>query len=331
MLHQPLARPLLLVLLALLAMLTVSSCRNECDPMEGIAPRAEMQKLVQEISAFGRAQKPGFIVIANNGLDLLRTGDAADSAYLDTIDGLMYESMFYTQKGKDERLVGSEANAVPIEALKFADNYGVRPLVIDFCKEDLHVELSYKENRRHSFLSFASPNTDFVPIPDYADNSLLDFNTDHIDDLYDARNFLHILQYDKMGTKGQVVAKLANSEYDLINMEPYYIADKEVLFDSIDLKTIRNKPNGGRRLVLAYMSTGEAEEYRYYWKTPKPDYIACRSSGGSKNWRVKYWEQAWKDILIGGSDSYLQKIINAGYDGVFLDVVDAYHDFEDAQ
>ena len=42
-----------------------------------------------------------------------------------------------------------------------------------------------------------------------------------------------------------------------------------------------------------------------------------------------YWTKSWRDILFGSKDSYLDKILNAGFDGVYLDVVDAYEYFED--
>jgi cysteinyl-tRNA synthetase len=40
---------------------------------------------------------------------------------------------------------------------------------------------------------------------------------------------------------------------------------------------------------------------------------------------VKYWRPEWQDILYGSREAYLDKIISAGFDGAFLDVVDAYY------
>ena len=33
-----------------------------------------------------------------------------------------------------------------------------------------------------------------------------------------------------------------------------------------EVDKIRVKPDGARRIVLAYLSIGEAQTYRYYWK-----------------------------------------------------------------
>jgi cysteinyl-tRNA synthetase len=46
------------------------------------------------------------------------------------------------------------------------------------------------------------------------------------------------------------------------------------------------------------------------------------------NYKVKYWEKEWQDIIFGNEDSYLQKILDAGFDGVYLDIIDAFEYFE---
>ena len=45
------------------------------------------------------------------------------------------------------------------------------------------------------------------------------------------------------------------------------------------------------------------------------------------NYKVRYWTRAWQDLLYGSADGYLDKIIAAGFDGAFLDVIDAYDYF----
>lgn len=36
----------------------------------------------------------------------------------------------------------------------------------------------------------------------------------------------------------------------------------------------------------------------------------------------------WKNIIYGTSDSYTQKLLNSGFDGAYLDIVDAFEYFE---
>jgi cysteinyl-tRNA synthetase, unknown class len=84
------------------------------------------------------------------------------------------------------------------------------------------------------------------------------------------------------------------------------------------------KSGGGKR-VLAYMSIGEAEDYRWYWraewKTSPPPWLGPLNPDWAGNYKVKYWDPAWQQIVF----DYLDKIIDAGFDGVYLDVVDAYY------
>ena len=46
------------------------------------------------------------------------------------------------------------------------------------------------------------------------------------------------------------------------------------------------------------------------------------------NYKVRYWEEDWQAIIYGDADSYLQKILDAGFDGVYLDIIDAFEYFE---
>lgn len=81
---------------------------------------------------------------------------------------------------------------------------------------------------------------------------------------------------------------------------------------------------GGRRKVLAYLSVGEAESYRFYWKpgyrAGHPSWLGLPNARWAENYNVNYWDQRWREVLR----SYLDQILDRGYDGVFLDVVDAY-------
>ena len=90
------------------------------------------------------------------------------------------------------------------------------------------------------------------------------------------------------------------------------------------VRELQSGPNGKRRLVLAYLSLGEAEEYRFYW----PGADAARRAGWlgkpNRDWekhhRARFWHPRWKEFVF----SYLDDIVEAGFDGVYLDRVDVY-------
>ncbi len=81
-----------------------------------------------------------------------------------------------------------------------------------------------------------------------------------------------------------------------------------------------------QRRVVAYLSIGEAESYRGYWqpnwKQSSPSWLGMVDSGWAGNYWVRYWDPAWQHIIY----SYIDAIIAAGFDGLYLDRIDAYQE-----
>lgn len=104
-------------------------------------------------------------------------------------------------------------------------------------------------------------------------------------------------------------------------------------FTSADIRDLGNKSNGGKRLVVAYMSIGEAEDYRYYWnsdwETNPPSWLKGENPNWEGNFKVEYWDTNWQQIIFGNDTSYVKKILDAGFDGVYLDIIDAFEYFEE--
>ena len=46
-------------------------------------------------------------------------------------------------------------------------------------------------------------------------------------------------------------------------------------------------------MIIAYLSIGEAEDYRFYWNKKKPNWIVKEN----ENWEGKYWSPEWKSII----------------------------------
>jgi cysteinyl-tRNA synthetase len=79
------------------------------------------------------------------------------------------------------------------------------------------------------------------------------------------------------------------------------------------------------RVVLAYVSIGEAEEYRFYWKSEwtrrPPAFLGPENPEWPGNHNVRYWDEAWWNTAVA---PYLDRVLEAGFDGVYLDIVDGY-------
>jgi len=100
-----------------------------------------------------------------------------------------------------------------------------------------------------------------------------------------------------------------------------------------DVRRLRWRLGGPPRAVLAYVSVGEAEDYRYYWKSAARGGAASFLDRPNPRWpgnvRVRFWDPAWRSVLFGGRDSWIDRILDAGFDGVFLDTVDVAEAFAD--
>lgn len=78
------------------------------------------------------------------------------------------------------------------------------------------------------------------------------------------------------------------------------------------------------KLLYAYTSIGEAEDYRSYWDETwdlsPPEFVLGENPEWDGNFRVAFWDSDWKDIVFDKVDD----AVAAGYAGVYLDIVDGY-------
>lgn len=99
------------------------------------------------------------------------------------------------------------------------------------------------------------------------------------------------------------------------------------LMDAL-LEALQRKPDGGARLVLAYLSIGEAEDYRSYWQrgwqVSPPAWLGAENPDWPGNYAVQYWDPQWQRLIMGTPDAYLDRIVAAGFDGLYLDRIDAF-------
>jgi cysteinyl-tRNA synthetase len=134
------------------------------------------------------------------------------------------------------------------------------------------------------------------------------------------------------------VDRLVRSRYDMLVLEPTRTDRDSADFDSKGmverLHATRGK-SGKRRIVIAYIDIGEAESWRYYWKRSwkkptksrrgQPDFLVIPDPDGwEDNYPVAYWDPRWKAIIASGEDSMLDRILDDGYDGIYLDWVEAF-------
>ena len=129
--------------------------------------------------------------------------------------------------------------------------------------------------------------------------------------------------------------------YQLQNVQPAQIASSTCplfvinsannggrAFTRTEVSSMQSLGGGGRRLLLAYLSIGEAENYRFYWRSDwssrPPAWLGTENGDWPGNFHVRFWDPDWQSLIFGGPESFVDRIVAAGFDGVYLDRIDAY-------
>jgi cysteinyl-tRNA synthetase, unknown class len=103
-----------------------------------------------------------------------------------------------------------------------------------------------------------------------------------------------------------------------------------------EVARMKHRPDGSTRVLLAYLSIGEAERYRPYWRPDwynplaKPAWLGAENRRWVGNFAVEYWNPEWQRLIFGTPTSYLDRILAQGFDGAYLDRADAFFDRQKA-
>ena len=189
------------------------------------------------------------------------------------------------------------------------------------------------------------------------------------------------------------LSTLEASNVDLLVIDLSIAGPGRDRLTSAVVRRLKRNPDGSRRIVLCYLSIGEAEEYRDYWHkdwietdaelaetapgnpTSRPDpkgadhkgadhknkaeipaaghpprggdahgdaakpgrrltdkapaWLSNENESWSGNFAVHYWDPGWQSLIVGAPGCYLERILDAGFDGVYLDRVDAFYEHEE--
>jgi len=310
--------------------------------------RKEMRRFVINLSEYARKSDPDFIVIPQNGQAVAWKSKYDENPsnkknvlykeYYKAINGTGREDTFYGAGDEDYTPTTEEDSELFVKWCDVyknqtgADGKKITVLSTDYCKKENFAD-SYKKNSDKGYIVYPASDRELNNInslPVYNENS------SNINYLSDAKNFLYILNYEKFHSTKDLLKAIQNTNYDLIIMDAYNI-DGE-LFTSDEISSLKTKKNGGKRLVVSYMSIGEAEDYRYYFnsswvkdgkpRSSAPSWLDKENPEWEGNYKVRYWNSDWQKIIYGNKNSYTAKILNAGFDGVYLDIIDAYEYYE---
>ncbi|MDE3145183.1 MAG: endo alpha-1,4 polygalactosaminidase [Bacteroidota bacterium] len=294
--------------------------------------KQKMREFVIGISQYSKAINPNFNIIPQNGIELVSSsGDnpaSPHTAYLSAIDANGQEDLIYGYN-TDDQLTPFDTTAYLKNFLNLSKNANKKILVIDYCFTHSKMDSSYLLNNNSGYISFAADKRQLNDIPNYP-APIYQENNSTITSILQAKNFLYLINLSNYSTKADFIKAVTATNYDLLITDLFF--NDGTAFTAAEINQLKNKANGGKRLVVSYMSIGEAENYRYYWqsnwKTNNPVWLDAENPNWQGNFEVKYWYPEWQNIIYGNDNSYLKKIINAGFDGAYLDIIDAFKFYE---
>lgn len=309
-----------------------SGCHKEETETNPIDYRTEMRNFVKGLSRYAKAINLHFIIIPQNGQELITDNGEGngtpDLDYMNAFDATGRESLFYGDP-EDNVETTSDIRQHLLDLCLLCERHGIEVLSVDYCSSHGKMDSSYLLNSRNGFISFAANERNLNNIPSYPATPYHENNTD-ICNISQAQNFLYLINSERYNSKQDFINAVAATNYDVIIMDLFH---NDESYTQSEIEQLKNKQNGGKRLVICYLSIGEAEEYRYYWdptwQVGNPVWLGSENPEWEGNYKVKYWNSDWQSIIYGNSNSYLKKILDAGFDGAYLDLIDAFEYYEE--
>jgi len=274
--------------------------------------KGEMLKLLKE----AKRASSGGIVIANGGIDIYFDNGRLNKRSLNSVDGVVVESMYYGATGGYNKKTSSSDTRYMEKLATIISRNRKRVLLIEYTNKRKNMIDAIKRASKRGFLTHFARSRELDKLP-YGHNNRMSRSKS----LYSIADFGIILNPRRYSSKRKYVSDLASNPNDLL------IIDREFNGRLLSKGDIRKIKRNGKKLI-AYISLAEAEDYRSYWHSSwsrrRPNWIASENPNWPGNFRVKYWTPTWKKIVF----NQIRDARARGFDGVFLDVVDTYQYFE---
>ncbi len=148
--------------------------------------------------------------------------------------------------------------------------------------------------------------------------------------------------YQLQAEEAYPIAAMTQSNAQVIVMDYSHDGSPTREITASEITSIR-EGNTARppKVVLGYMSIGEAEVGRFYWQDSwitnghpndtAPAFLTTPNPNFPDNFKARYWLAEWQQLFFGTAQgpqkSYLDRILDAGFDGIYLDIIDAFYHF----
>ena len=317
----------ILILLALI----LTGCKKETTTKPPSRDyMQDMKDFVNNLSAYAKNADASFLVMSLNAHEMITVdghpASLPDFTYLSSLDGLGRDKLIYGYHNVDqESPFDVQSDWAFFLSMARINDYPI--FITDYCTTTTKIDTAYARNIRNDFISFAASGYNLDAIPAYPIDPF-DMNNKFISKLDSAKNFLFLTGGSSFASKANFIAAIQATNYDIL-ITDLFIGGWQLT--PTDLELLKQKENGGLRLVLACVSIGQAESNRYYWNndwlSDPPLWLKDEDAGNPGNYYVAFWETQWQAIIYGTANSFLKKIQDAGFDGVCLDQLEVYEYF----
>ena len=141
------------------------------------------------------------------------------------------------------------------------------------------------------------------------------------------------------------VTPLAAADYHLLVMDFSKDGTESEKFSPTEVTQIQNSApalggDGHRKVVSAYVSIGEASEFRSYWDAAwtqngsagspltaeAPDWLGPVNPFFPESRKVRFWDPEWQSIIFNAEGTgWLDQVVAQGFDSAYLDIIDAFY------
>ncbi|MCQ2914611.1 MAG: hypothetical protein MJ247_05395 [Alphaproteobacteria bacterium] len=315
--------------------------------------RELLRDIIYTFNTFAKAKNPEFKIIIDSGFELLtRNGwenhldelHRAELAGAKTDDEKFLLKLFSPEHPiaagtPMRRFVNSirgivltntycseKSGKLSEENQKIVKDYGINLLAFEHCNNEKEQIEAYKELDKLKIPAHIDldQKAKFDFVPQLAE--IHKENTDTIDSLDKVKNILVVTNTRNYSDKDLFLDKISKTNYDLVIIDPFFKDSQEI--SNEDIRELKSKRVGSRRLVYAVLNISVAKDTKPYWekswKQGKPNWLRFIAPEGNGNIIVDFWNPAWKRIL----GVYFRSIMDLGYDGILIQGLDIHKTYE---
>lgn len=270
---------------------------------EEIAEMQALRRITVDLANWARQFNPNFAIFARGALHLLNSGGGDLSSMERALTGVVVDGLYCE---------APQRRTAVLEQLRSFRGSGRLVLSIDVCPSSRHAAV-LKQAAADGVILYLAPNRRIDSVPPRPPGE----NPDNILSPMQARNVAFVLGARGVSSAGQWTAALQAGNHDMVIIDPFLPSGEALSAEEV--RTLRYKRIGSRRLAVAVMPMAIAEDHHFYWRPEwnrvRPAFIEAPVPHRQGAYFVRADHPEWKRLL----GVYIKGLIELGFDGVMFD------------